>query len=709
MALQKPPRVRLVANCKVGAVAYRAYLLSVKLILRPFVLLFCWLVQTVGASLAQAQPQCNTVPQPPCTFQAFDAAAPPGSPELTAFCVGQPVRFEQCVGRNINPTLLFYGVLQGTGTTFISTSPACVPPNRYPFVYIPTPADVGMVTVSELATTNGQVGGGIPTYYIRPYRVHGTPPPAFTVAPCPSGLVSVTVTDAVYYRYEATVGTGPAQAISRIQPTSLPVPAGAANVTIRGFYNVPNFPCSGQNTLPIPTLAAPVTPQLNRLTLQGPLPGAATFDVAQLPAGYLYTLQLADAGAPGGFRDVGPVAAGSTSVALPSVALPNAAAGRYRLLRTDVCGSPTAASDTIGTLSLTGASAQNRNQLLLDDRGAPGTTYAVTRDGAALAAFRVIPGGLEDANVQCRTTYTYRVTAIQPGGGAAVSNPVAIRTVSALAPVQPRLLASFNLNNVVVLTPLLAAAPAPGGTLRYRRVAGSPAPANFEDEVIGLRPRRDSTALALFRAAPPCYSVRLTDVCGNAAAESASTCPALLTAAPQNPDGTAATLTWTAFTGPDPAQPAVYVLQRLGPDGAVLSSVPVSGGRYDDLLPPAERQILRYRLAISGAGLPAGIISYSNLATLARRPVLTVPNAFTPNGDGLNDVLEVKGRYLQDYLFVVVDRNGMEVFRGTKRADVWDGRIRGQAPVLGTYVWRFQQDSEDGERLRVSGTVTILQ
>ena len=104
-----------------------------------------------------------------------------------------------------------------------------------------------MVTVSEYANSSA-----IPTYYIRPYRVYGTPPPAFTVAPCPLGLVSVTVTDAVYDRYEATVGAGLAQAIGRNQRTSLPVPAGAGAVTVRGFYNVPNFPCTGQNTQPIP-------------------------------------------------------------------------------------------------------------------------------------------------------------------------------------------------------------------------------------------------------------------------------------------------------------------------------------------------------------------------------------------------------------------------------------------------------------------------
>ena len=214
--------------------------------------------------------------------------------------------------------------------------------------------------------------------------------------------------------------------------------------------------------------------------------------------------------------------------------------------------------------------------------------------------------------------------------------------------------------------------------------------------------------MAELRAQPPCYTVQQSDVCQNASPESASTCPALLTATAADPDGTTAALTWTPFSGPDPTIPVSYTLLRLAPDGAVLSSLPASGSGATDLTPPTDRQTLRYRLQMSGGGLPAGTFSFSNVATVSRRISLSMPTAFTPNGDGLNDVLEVKGRYLRNYTFVVVDRNGQEVFRGTQRNETWDGNIKGRPPVLGAYIWRFQQDGEDGQRFTATGSVTIL-
>ena len=654
-----------------------------------FFVMMLWLA---GAGAARAQ-SCVSASPPACTFELIDD----NGLSVNALCVGKRVKFQPCASRNssIYNNLIRYGVLPGAGTTFTNSTPLpCTPDRIYPAFYTPTLADVGMVTVSELANDNGS------KYYIRTFRVYDTTPPPFTIAPCPAGAVLVTVTDAKFDSYQVQVGSGTTQAIARNQPTVLNVPAGATTITVTGRYTIPEA-CEGVNNQPIRAAAAPVTPGFSSLTLLGPLPGgAATLALSQLPADYQYTLQIVDGTAAGGFRNVMPVAPGSTSISLPAPT-----AGCYRIARTDLCGSSPAASPLICTLSLSGTSTNNRNQLLLADAGA-GNTYSVTRNGQPLGTFTAIAGGLEDADVQCGSTYTYVVTARQPGGGEAISNPVRITTVSALPPQQPRLLASFNLRNVVELTTLLTPPTLPAGSsLRYFRTSGTTT-TDFGTATT-LRAPRDSADLSALRAALPCYTVRLLDVCGNASPPSAPACPSLLAAAAAGPDGTAADLTWTSFSGPDASQPAVYVLQRLAPDGTVRNTQPVGGSSYTDLTTPND-QTIRYRLQVSGAGLPAGVFSYSNLAGITRQPTLAIPTAFTPNGDGLNDVLEVKGRFLGNYTFVVVDRNGQEVFRGSQRADVWDGRIAGRAPVVGSYVWRYQQTSDDGQPFVRSGAVTIL-
>jgi hypothetical protein len=71
-------------------------------------------------------------------------------------------------------------------------------------------------------------------------------------------------------------------------------------------------------------------------------------------------------------------------------------------------------------------------------------------------------------------------------------------------------------------------------------------------------------------------------------------------------------------------------------------------------------------------------------------------------------VLELKGRYLQNFTFIIVDRNGQQVFRSTDRTQTWDGTINGHAPVNGAYVWRLDLQGEDGQTVRQTGTITIL-
>jgi len=67
---------------------------------------------------------------------------------------------------------------------------------------------------------------------------------------------------------------------------------------------------------------------------------------------------------------------------------------------------------------------------------------------------------------------------------------------------------------------------------------------------------------------------------------------------------------------------------------------------------------------------------------------IIVPNAFTPNNGGRNDVLRVNAFGVQLKYFRVYNRYGQLVFATSDAGMGWDGTIGGQAAAMGTYVWR---------------------
>jgi gliding motility-associated-like protein len=666
------------------------------------------LVALLGAFSARSQNACPS-PLPrdcPVPFRVVDVGT---NLEVTTLLVGCPVRFVQNCGRATDPSLLYYQVLKGTNT---------LPDNCYPntkagvTTYTPTAADVGPITVFELSNLSS---GGIA--YIRNYQVVDATPPAFTVTACAGNTALITIADRLYTQYTIQVNGGATQPLTGRQPQLVSINPNVANTfVLTGRFS--NSTC-GVSSTQTATLAAAQTPVLTRLTRSGNAAagGPALLEFTQVPAGYNYYLQIENPSAPGTYRRVAAVlVAGGSSTA--SFTLDPAAPGRYRLRRTDACLSPdSAASNPAITVGLTGASTNNRVNLTFTPYDpAAVASYTLTRsDGLVIPPLPGSATGYADAAVVCGTTYTYRLTATLVGGGQSISNSASVLTQSTLPPPAPLVVASFDVRNRVVVTasPAQGSAFAAGGQVVIRRQAAGANPISYPPFPTGKagvpsRTVRDSTALAMLLASPPCYSATLRDTCGNVSVPSASSCPALLTATAADPEGLTAQLRWSAFQGPAGAG-ATYRVLTIAADGTVLAtSAPTTSLTYFDPTPPADVQVLRYRIEASGAGLPASTISYSNVASIVRRPRLTVPTAFTPNGDGLNDVLELKGRYLQNFTFIIVDRNGQQVFRSTDRTQTWDGTINGHAPVNGAYVWRLDLQGEDGQTLRQTGTVTIL-
>jgi gliding motility-associated-like protein len=89
-----------------------------------------------------------------------------------------------------------------------------------------------------------------------------------------------------------------------------------------------------------------------------------------------------------------------------------------------------------------------------------------------------------------------------------------------------------------------------------------------------------------------------------------------------------------------------------------------------------------------------------------------LPSAFTPNGDGLNDVFMAFGIDLKDFQLVIYNRWGEKIFQTQDITLGWDGTYRGAPSPLGLYVWELETSDKNGNPLindfQSRGTVSLV-
>jgi gliding motility-associated-like protein len=90
-------------------------------------------------------------------------------------------------------------------------------------------------------------------------------------------------------------------------------------------------------------------------------------------------------------------------------------------------------------------------------------------------------------------------------------------------------------------------------------------------------------------------------------------------------------------------------------------------------------------------------------------PDIYIPNAFSPNGDGLNDIFRPLpvGIVTMEF-FRVFDRWGKLVYSTTAYLQGWDGTVNGQTAGVGTYVWVVQGKDITNNTVQRKGTVTLV-
>lgn len=93
---------------------------------------------------------------------------------------------------------------------------------------------------------------------------------------------------------------------------------------------------------------------------------------------------------------------------------------------------------------------------------------------------------------------------------------------------------------------------------------------------------------------------------------------------------------------------------------------------------------------------------------ICEEPYVFVPNAFSPNGDGENDILYVRGPMIEGMVFRIFDRWGEMVFESTDRNFGWDGNFRGKPLDPDVYDYYLKAICIGGEESIIKGNISLM-
>lgn len=110
---------------------------------------------------------------------------------------------------------------------------------------------------------------------------------------------------------------------------------------------------------------------------------------------------------------------------------------------------------------------------------------------------------------------------------------------------------------------------------------------------------------------------------------------------------------------------------------------------------------------------PSGCIN-SALVTIVvfdpvcREPNIYVPNGFSPNGDGLNEILYVRGNAIDEMYFAIYNRWGEKVFESRSPEVGWDGTFRGKLLEPEVFGYFLEVNCLNGETYFKKGNITLI-
>ncbi|MEL6537162.1 MAG: gliding motility-associated C-terminal domain-containing protein [Bacteroidota bacterium] len=367
-----------------------------------------------------------------------------------------------------------------------------------------------------------------------------------------------------------------------------------------------------------------------------------------------------------------------------------------QLVALDACSGDEARSELVCTASVSALASQGVNALQLAGEPITGATYTVTKNGNVLFTGATLPSNLADVSVECNELYEYQVQVEHPEGGVSFSQ---IASVVGLAPSNPESLTAPTASVSGTAVELIWNEPMEGEVATHYIYNSATIIDSTAGDVLAY-----SDLAANADQASVCYAIGYQDVCQGEATPSDLACSIFLQSGATI--GNTVAVQWTPYVGDSVISYRVLVTDSEGNSLGEFNAG-ISTEQLIDLGVnlPEEANVVVVATLSDGATQV-----FSNVITISFTSVFGVPNAFTPDGDDLNDVFQIKGSFLAQGLMEVYNRWGELVYR-TENAHLeegWDGQFANQPAPTGIYSYYVRVQDINGNIIERRGRVFLL-
>jgi gliding motility-associated-like protein len=611
----------------------------------------------------------------------------------------------------------------------VNTNRACAPANIvtnsscfagstadiiYNYDYVANPFATGVTTTTHTYTipgtyvikqevNDGTGGGGTNSTFDTIEVLDGNAQPVYTASLCAGRQAKVTV-GTNYDQYEINFGDGPGSittvALAGTYTYTYPNTA-PRTITVTGrFISLCTGPTATKSILPFDNL---VTPDIIDLTVntQATTTGNVTLRYNATGERYYRTTY----GTPAQYDTAFAATSGILTRTINNLNT-QSTVYTFRMQNIDMCGNASAYSASISNIIISPSALNGANQVSFTSNNTLGQTYDLYRNSTLLQAVATSP--YTDNNVLCGTDYCYRIQGNLPTTSVAAgtfhksySVTSCIKaTYAGAAPVITNLNSTVEDNHVKVVwdqPSLNAAVPSVDYYTVYRsnngsyNNYGSSNSNNYTDNGVNVN------------AEPYCYEISYKDACNNVSPISTNTCTVFLTVTRTDETNY---LSWTSYTG---YQSGIkeYIIENLDEGGNVVISKSAGlSTSFSETADPTLSQII-YRIRVVPMGTE-NLVSLSNIVRIDLTPQVYMPTIFTPNGDGDNDLLEVKGKYYKSVKMTIMNKWGEVLFISEDAGKGWDGNYKGQPVSIDSYAYHIVAFDNQGKEISLKGVVSLL-